>query len=101
MVSEVCSSVAVEPDLQQLLVSREIFHSGSGNWNNGARVDVATDGFWGSGKERTFLDIQVFNPNASGNRRTSLSSTYKWHENEKKRVYCQRINEVDTVHLHT
>ena len=56
---------------------------------------VAADGFWGSGKERTFVDIQVFNPYAPANRGTSLSSTYRRHENEKKRVYSQRINEVE------
>ena len=65
------------------------------NRDNGVRLDVAADGLWGSAKEWTFLDIRVFNPYAPANRRTSLSSTYRRHENEKKRAYCQCINEVE------
>ena len=78
--------MAVEPELQQL--TGEKLHGASVNRDKGARVDVAADGFWGSAKERTFLDIRVFNPYAPANRRTSLSSTYRRHENEKKRAYC-------------
>ena len=84
LVSKVCSSVAVEPELQQL--TGEKLQGGFANRNNGARVDVAADGFWGSGKDWTFLlDIRVYNPYAVANRRTSLSSTNKRHKNIMRR----------------
>ena len=51
--------MAVEPELQKL--AGEKLHGGSANRDSGARVDVAANGFWGPGKERTFLDIRVFN----------------------------------------
>ena len=43
LLSEVCSSMAVEPELQQLI--GEKLHGGTVNRNNDARVDVAADGF--------------------------------------------------------
>ena len=47
-----------EPEKQQLIIEK--LHDASVNRDNGARVDVAADGFWGSVKERTFIDIWVF-----------------------------------------
>ena len=85
--------MAAESELQQL--TGEKLHGGSASRDSGARVDVAVDGFWGPGKERTFLDIRVFNPYAPANKKSSLLSTYRRHENEKKRAYSQRINEVE------
>ena len=52
MLSEVCSNVSIEPALQEL--SGETLLGNSANRNSGARVDVAADGFWGRGRERTF-----------------------------------------------
>ena len=34
------------------------------------------------------------NPDAPANRKSSLSSTYRMNVSEKKKAYCQRINEV-------
>ena len=73
----------------------ENLQGSSANRDNGAHIDVAADGFWGPGKERTFLNIWVFNLYAPSNKKSSISSTYRMHENEKKREYCQRINEVE------
>jgi hypothetical protein len=67
----------------------------SDNTDKGARVDIAADGFWGPGRERTFLDIRVFNPYAPSNRNSSLSSTYRQHEREKRRQYGQRVSEIE------
>ena len=53
LVSEVCSSVAVEPDLQQLV--GEKLHGGSAIRSNGALVDVAADGFGSQGSSRLFF----------------------------------------------
>ena len=62
LLSEVSTNVTLEPELQPL--SGEMFSGHSANRENGARVDIAADGFWGPGRERTFLDIRVFNPYA-------------------------------------
>ena len=45
--------------------------------------------------ERAFFDVRVFNPCTRSNRQTSLQSTYRRHEQEKKRQYDQRIREVE------
>ena len=76
-------------------MARLSLYSRTANRDNGARVDIAVDGFWGPGKERTFIDIRVFNPFAPTNRQTSISSSYRTHEREKKRQYNQRICEVE------
>ena len=52
LVSEVCSSVAVEPYLQQLV--SEKLHGGSAIRRNGALVDVAADGFGSQERSRLF-----------------------------------------------
>ena len=41
------------------------------------------------------MDVQIFNPFASSNSSSSLSSTFKKHENIKHRAYGQRIREVE------
>ena len=53
------------------------------------------DGFWRSSFERAFFDVRVFNPFAPSNRHSSLSASYRHHENLKKRDYEQRIREVE------
>ena len=45
--------------------------------------------------ERAFFEVCVFNPCARSNRQTSLQSTYRCHEQEKKRQYEQKIREVE------
>ena len=73
MLSEVCSNVSIEPAPQEL--SGETLLGSSVNINCGARIDVAADGFGGHGRERTFLDLRVFNPYAPSNKQTSISAT--------------------------
>ncbi len=58
-------------------------------------LDVVANGFWGSPFERAFFDVRVFNPFAPSNRHSSLSASYRPHENLKKRHYEQRIREVE------
>ena len=72
LMTEVCHNVAVEPHLQPL--SGETMVNASSIKQNGARLDVAADGFWGSMFER---------------------ACYRNHENAKKRAYDQRIREVE------
>ena len=45
--------------------------------------------------ERAFFDVRVFNPTAQSNQQTSLSSTYRRHEMEKRRLYEQQIRDVE------
>ena len=67
----------------------------NGGVEDGARLDVAASGFWGSRHQKVFLDVKVFNPNALSYRGSSLSSLYRRLEKEKQRKYEQRIREVE------
>ena len=67
----------------------------SANTQDGARLDIAANGLWGSRYERTFFDVRVFNPHATSNRNTTPSTCYRKHEKCKKRSYEQRILEVE------
>ena len=93
LLSEVCHGVSIEPHLQPL--SGETMQLRSANTYENSRLDIAAYGFWGGRFERAFFDVQVFNPCARSNRQTSLSSTYRRHEQEKKRQYDQRIREIE------
>lgn len=63
--------------------------------NDGARLDIAVYGFWGGRFEKAFLDVRVFNPSAQSNRHGPLASVYRRHEQEKRRQYEQRVQEVE------
>ena len=91
LLTEVCSQVATEPELQP--VSSEEFSLSTANTQDGARLDIVMNGFWGGRSERAFVDIRVFNPFAPSNNTSSLPTCYKKHENIKKRAYGQRIRE--------
>ena len=62
LLSEVCNDVRVEPDLQEL--TTEELSGRTANTTDGARLDIAVNGFWGGRFERSFLDVRVFNPYA-------------------------------------
>ena len=94
LLTKVCNDVWVQPDLQPMSENVPLV-SVSANSTDGARLDVAVNGFWGGRYERTFLDFRVFNPHADFNRSSSLPATYLKHENEKRRMYEQRIREVE------
>ena len=61
----------------------------------GARLDVAMNSFWGGRYDRTFVEVRVFNPCAEFSKTSSLSSTYLKHESGKRRMYEQRVQEVE------
>ena len=50
----------MEPGLQP--ISGEQFQQASLNIEDGARLDISMNGFWGGRCEKTFLDVKVFNP---------------------------------------
>ena len=53
LLSEVCHSVSVEPHLQPL--SGETLRCASDNVEDGARLDIVANGFWGGGLNEHFL----------------------------------------------
>ena len=93
LLTEVCNDVCIEPSLQQ--VDGEALIGSSANSQDGVRLDIAANGFWGGRFERTFFDVRVFNPHAPSNRHPRLSSCYRKHELEKKRMYEQRVRKVE------
>ena len=54
---------------------------------DGARWDIAANGFWACRFECTFFDVRVFNPHAPSNRHPCC---YRKHELEKKCHYEKR-----------
>ena len=91
LMTEVSHSVCVEPHYP---LTGEALDGASAIVSDGARLDVAADGFWGGRYERAFFDIRVFNPLAQSNSQP-ISSCYRKHENMKKRAYEQRIREIE------
>ena len=91
LLTEVCSDVRIEPDLQP--VAANVLPANC-NSKEGARLDIAVNGFWGGRYERTYLDVRVFNPYAPSNS-SRLSSCYRRHENLKKNQYESRLREVE------
>ena len=65
------------------------------NTEDGARSDIVADGFWGGRFERTFFYVRVLNPYAPSNQTPTPSSSYRKHENIKKREYELRIREIE------
>ena len=93
LLSEVCNDVCIEPDLQP--ITGETLAGATSNAQDGARLDIAANGFWGGRFERTYIDVRVFNPHAPSHRQSSLSSCYRKQETLKKRAYEQRVREVE------
>ena len=93
MLREVCHDVQAEPHLQTLTGETMVLRTA--NTEPGARLDISACGVWGGRFERTFFDVRVFNPSAQSNLATSLQSTYRRHEMEKKRHYEQRVLKIE------
>ena len=93
LLTEVCHQVQVEPELQAVC-DPGAFSQATANIQEGARLDIAMNGFWGGRTERCFVDVRVFNPYAPSNA-GSITSAYRRHENIKRRAYGQRIREVE------
>ena len=64
--TRVCHDVATEPRPIEPLQGEQ-FRSASTATTDGARLDISASGFWGGRFERTFFDVQVFNPNVQSN----------------------------------
>ena len=92
LMSEVCHDMCVEPRLQP--VTGENLNGASAITDDGARLDIAANGFWGGRREQAFFDMCVFNPHAPSNGQP-LAACYRKHENSKKRAYKQRVREIE------
>ena len=69
-------------DLQP--VTGEHLLGATANSQDGACLDVATNGLWGGRFDRTYLDIRVFNLLVPSNRHGNPALYYRKHENQKK-----------------
>ena len=64
------------------------------NWQDEARADIHTRGFWGP-HQGAFFDVRVFYPNAPSYCNLIIPSIYRRHEQKKKREYGDRVHEVE------
>ena len=90
ILKDVCKDVRIEPELMPI---------GSGGTESSnaslkARLDVSAIGIWGP-MERTFLDVRVVHPNCPSYVGKKVEKIYEQNEKEKKRVYNQRIIQVE------
>ena len=90
--TEVCNNVGTEPALQSL--SQEELKHKTANREDGARLDVVAESFWGQDRQRAFFDVWVFNLMAQSHRNTPLAQCYRLNE-QKKRVYDEQVREVE------
>ena len=93
VMAEVCHDVQIEPHLQPH--TGEAFNHETANTEDAARVDISSLGFWGNRYQRAFFDVMVFNPNALTYRKLQLPSAYQRQEREKKRLFEQRVHEIE------
>ena len=92
LMDDVCQDVQIEPKLQSL--DEEIFSSNSTTTDDDARLDIKENGLWGSRFNRTFFDVQIFNPHAKSCPKT-IKDAYKYHESIKRNKYEERIRETE------
>ena len=91
LLNTVCNDVEIEPALQE--IGGEILNSGS-NTSQDARLDVHARGFWET-RRSAFFDIRVCHPNAESYKDLTPKQIYRMHENEKKRMYNQRVTDIE------
>ena len=91
LLKSVCNDVELEPVLQD--ITNEELNRGA-NKANDARLDIHARGFWEK-QRSTFFDVRVCHPNAPTYKELELSKIYEMHEDEKKRKYAERVNEIE------
>ena len=57
------------------------------NREDGTRLDIVAENFWGRDQQCAFFDVQVFNPFAQSHRNTLLAQCYRRNEMEKRVVH--------------
>ena len=94
LLAETCSNVTTEPELQPL--DGVSLQTRGANRQDGARLDIKAGGFWGRSRfEATFFDVRVFNPYAASYRSTPPDNIFASHDREKRRLYEERVREVE------
>ena len=93
LLTEVCHDVKIEPELQP--IPEGVSFPASTITTEGARLDIAMNGFWGGRFEKSFIDVRIFNPHAPSNKKESISASYLKHEKNKKRSYENRVREIE------
>ena len=88
LLSDICTDVCTEP---QLLPTDDPEFSNSAEK---ARPDVSARGIW-SLYEKTFLDVQITHPTSTSYMAKTMDQLFKEKENAKKRMYNQRIIDVE------
>ena len=88
----VFQDVEIEPQL--LAYEEEDLSGKTANRSAAARVDIRARGFW-TRQQDAFFDVRVTHPKANLLSRTMVNDQLQAHEREKKRQYCERINQVD------
>ena len=74
LLSEACHNVRTEPPLQPSC--GEQFCYRSANVEDGARLDMGAEIFWGRDKRMAFFDAKVFNPLATSYASSPLAQCY-------------------------
>ena len=92
LMSVVCYDVEIEPKLLSLQGESCVINSTT--TDEEARLDVKTNGFWGSRFRRTFFDVKVFNPHAKNSQRLPKDA-YKYHVSPKNSKHHQRVLQVE------
>ena len=93
LMSDICHNVGTEPVLQPVTDERLTYRTA--NLEDGARVDIKAQGFWGNDGQCAFFDVRVFNPFAHPYRNLPLTTCYRRNEQEKRRAYDQRVREIE------
>ena len=93
LLTEVCHSVGTEPCLQPL--SSEFLKYKTANDADDARVDIVAENFWCCNRQKSYLDVKVFNPFAKSYVKETLTQCYRHLEKDKKRAYEARVREVE------
>ena len=85
--------MSIESALQPL--SGEDFSHRSANVEDGARLDIKAQNFWGRNRRNTFFDIRVLNSYLPSNCKLSSAACYRKQDLEKRRAYERKIIEVE------
>ena len=93
LLSEVCHNVGTELGLQPITDEQMTYRTA--NREDGARLDVVAQSFWGRDRQCAYFDIRVFDPFTQSYLNTSLAQCYRRNEQEKKREYEQRVLEIE------
>ena len=93
LMSDVCHNVGIEPPLQH--ITSETMSYRTANVEEGARLDIKAQGFWGNDRQCAFFDVRVFNPLAHTYHFLPMATCYRRNEQEKRKAYDQRVREVE------